>query len=82
MNEEETKKLFDYLEFLTFLVFASLSLNLFFISDYYLLPDAPSWEKILIKSVNIILDLIVLFYGLKLSFETINKKKVEKEAIK
>jgi putative flippase GtrA len=77
MNEEETKKLFDYLEFLTFLVFASLSLNISLVSDYYLLPGAPSWERILIKSVNIILELIVLFYGIKLSFETITKKKVD-----
>ena len=74
MDEEEKRKLFDYLEFLTFLVFASLSLNLFLVSDYYLLPDAPSWEKILIKSINIILELIVVFYGLKFSFETITKK--------
>ncbi len=77
MNEKEKKKLFDYLEFLTFLVFASLSFNLFLVSDYYLLTDAPFWEKILIKSINIILELIVVFYGIKLSFETITKKKVD-----
>ena len=77
MNEKEKKKLFDYLEFLTFLVFASLSFNLFLVSDYYLLTDAPFWEKILIKSISIILELIVVFYGIKLSFETITKKKVD-----